>query len=260
MIRVGGVREFEIQREIQLAVAWSPGMKYSGGIIIDVTTSYYQRSIMKGEKTGKVGKKKPGKIRLIVGIGFLLFFSGMGLSSEIEWTVLPWGLNLEELNRAVKEKNKTGQIKEDQDRSEIEFQYAPTKSLKIRKGKLVALLSATDSSATGRLYGYAYEGKFFGKTIFFKDYPELFPETAIRKLKEQYPEGKVFRSFSTTRGFSYLEYKTDQLYVFVIEKGVFYYEPATLEKVVRIEEGLIGQEEKRIDQKVRDQGTKPSDF
>ena len=215
---------------------------------------------MKGEKTGKVRKKKPGKIRLIVGIGFLLFFSGMGLSSENEWTVLPWGLNLEELNQAVREKYKTWQIKEDKDRSEIEFQYAPTKSLKTRKGKLVALLSLTDSSAPGRLYGYAYEGKFFGRAIFFKDHPELFPETVIRKLKEQYPQGKVFRSFSTTRGISYFEYKSDQLYVFVTERGVFYYEPTVLEKVVRIEQGLSDQEEKRIDQKVRDQGPKPSGF
>jgi hypothetical protein len=212
---------------------------------------------MKGEKAVTVGKKKPGKIRIIVIIGFLLFFSGMGLGAENEWAVPPWGLNLEELNRIVQEKDKTWQIKEDKDRSEIEFQYAPAKSLRIRKGKLVALLSVTDPSTAGRLYGYAYEGLFFGRTIFFRDHPTLFPETAIRKLKEQFPQGKVFRSFRTTRRSSYFEYKSDQFYVFVTEKGVFYYEPTILEKVVRIEQGIFEQEEKRINQKVRDLGDKP---
>jgi hypothetical protein len=219
--------------------------------------SYYQGSIMKGEKAVKIGKKKPGKIRVTVIIGFLLFFSGMGLGAENEWSVPPWGLNLEELNRVIQEKYKNSQIKEDKDRSEIEFQYAPAKSLRIRKGKLVALLSITDPSAAGGLYGYAYEGLFFGRTIFFKDHPTLFPETAIRKLKEQFPQGIVSRSFNTTRGSFYFEYKSDQFYIFVTEKGVFYYEPTVLEKVVRIEQGLFEQEEKRIDQKVRDQRDKP---
>jgi hypothetical protein len=212
---------------------------------------------MEEEKTGKSRMKKAGKIRLILCLGFLLFFLGMGLTSENEWTLLPWGLNLEELNQAVKEKFKTWQIKEDKDRSEIEFQYAPTRSFKIRRGKLTALLSLTDSSTPGRLYGYAYEEKFFGRVVFFKDHPELFPETVIRNFKEQYPQGKVFRSFSTTRGISYFEYKSDQLYVFVTERGVFYYEPTVLEKVVRIELGVYDQEEKKIDQKARDQGPKP---
>jgi hypothetical protein len=212
---------------------------------------------MKGEKTGQVRQKNPGKIRIILVLTFLLLFSGMGLSSENEWTLPPWGLNLEELNQAVREKYKTWQIQEDKDRSEIEFQYAPGKSLRIRKGKLAALLRLSGSSTPGRLYGYAYEGKFFGRAIFFKDHPELFPETAIRKLKEQYPQGKVFRSFSTTRGISFFEYKSDHLYVFLTERGVFYYEPTILEKVVRIEQGQLDQEDKRIEQKLRDQGFKP---
>jgi hypothetical protein len=215
---------------------------------------------MEGEKPGKRRMKKPGKIRLLLCLGFLLFFTGTGLTSENEWTLLPWGLNLEELNQAVKEKFKTWQIKEDKDRSEIELQYAPAKSFKIRRGKLTALLSLTDSSTSGRLYGYAYEGKYFGRVIFFKDHPELFPETVIRNLKEQYPQGIVFKSFSSTRGNSYFEYKSDQLYVFLTERGVFYYEPAVLEKVVRIELGAYDQENKRMDQKIRDQGTKPLDF
>jgi hypothetical protein len=209
---------------------------------------------MKGEKEGKGQKKKPGKIRLMISFVFFIFFSGLGSSQGDDWTLLPWGLNLEELNQTVKEKFKAGQIKEDKDRSEIEFQYAPTRSLKVRKGKVVALLSLTDSSTSGRLYGYAFEGKIFGRVILFKDHSDLFPETVIRNLKEQYPLGKISRNFSTPRSNLFFEYKSDQLYVFSTERGVFYYEPFVLEKVVRIEQGQLTQEEKKYDKELRDQG------
>jgi hypothetical protein len=212
---------------------------------------------MKGEKAGKHRKEKLKKIRLIIWVGVFMFFSGMGLSRGNDWTLLPWGLNLEELNQAFKEKYKSGQIKEDKDRSEIEIQYAPAKSFKIRRGKIVALLSLTDPSTPGRLYGYAYEGKIFGRVIFFKDYPEFFPETMVRKLKEQYPQGKIIRNFSLSSRTPYFEYKSDQLYVFSTERGVFYYEPAVLEKVVRIELGQHELEEKTREEKIRDQSEKP---
>ena len=101
---------------------------------------------MKREKEDKDRQIGIGKIRVIVAMGLFLFFCGPGLSQGDDWTLLPWGLNLEELNRAFKEKYKTGQIREDKDRSEIEFQYSPIKSLKVRKGKVVALLSSTDPS------------------------------------------------------------------------------------------------------------------
>ena len=151
--------------------------------------------------------------------------------------------------------NKTGQIKEDKDRSEIEFQYSPTKSLKIRKGKVVALLSLTDSLTSGRLYGYAFEGKIFGKVLLFKDHPEFFPETVMRKLKEQYPQGNINRNFSTPRSNLFFEYKSDQLYIFSTERGIFYYEPTVLEKVLKIEQGQFTQEEKRFEKDVKDKAT-----
>lgn len=212
---------------------------------------------MKWEKEGKGRKNKLEIIRVLLWVGFFMFFSGMDLSWGNDWALLPWGLNLEELNQAVKEKQKTGLIKEDTDRSEIEFHYAPAKSFKIRKGKVVALLSLTDPSKPGRLYGFAYEGKIFGRVIFFKDFPEIFPETVARTLKEQYPLGKVMRSFSTTRTIPFFEFKSDQLYVFSTERGVFYFDPTVLEKVVRIEQDLFDEEEKRMDQKMRDQTGKP---
>jgi len=188
-------------------------------------------------------------------MGFFMFFSSLDLSRGDDWTPLPWGLNLEELNKVFKDKNKIGQIREDKDRSEIELQYTSAKSLTARKGKLTALLSSTDPSTPGRLFGYSYEGKFFGQAIFFKDHPEFFPETVARTLKEKYPQGKILRSFGTTRSSSYFEYKSDQLYVFSAERGVFYYQPDVLEKIVKIEQGRINQEDERKENEVKKQAS-----
>jgi hypothetical protein len=209
---------------------------------------------MKTEKKGKVIKISSSPLIFIVSI--FLFFSFPDLCRGGDWTPPPWGLNLEEFNRIIQENNKTGLIKEDKDRSEIEFQYAPTKSFKIRRGKLVALLILTDPSKPGRLFGYAFEGKIFGRAVFFKDHPEIFPETAARNLNEQYPQGKVFRSFGTTRTIPFFEYQSEQLYIFSTERGIFYYDPQILEKVIRIEQGQFTLEEKKFEKENKDKSGK----
>ncbi len=208
---------------------------------------------MKRENEGKDRKIGIKRIRVIVTMGLFLFLCETGFSQGNHWTLLPWGLNLEELNRTFKEKNQTGQISEDKYRSEIVLQYSPVKSLKARKGKLVALLSSTDPSTPGRLYGYAFEGKIFGRAIFFKDHPEIFPETVIGNLKKQYPQGKIIRNFSTPPSVPSFEYKSDQLYIFSTERGVFYYEPLVLEKVVKIELERSTLEERKIEKDLTDQ-------
>jgi hypothetical protein len=208
---------------------------------------------MREGKKRKGQNKIPKKIRLIISICFFIFFSGLGLSYGDDWTLLPWGLNLEELNQAVKEKFNNGQIKEDKDRSEIEFQYAPVKSLKIRRGKIVALLSSWVPATPGHLYGYNFEGKIFGRVILFKDHPEFFPETVIRNLKKQYPEGKIVRNISMPQGIPFFEHKSDQLYIFSTERGVFYYEPSVLEKVMRVELGNFSLEEKKYEKGLKDE-------
>jgi hypothetical protein len=210
---------------------------------------------MKRKKETKDRNRKTEKFRFILGIGFFIFFFGIGLSRGDDWTPPPWGLNLEELNLIVKEKNKTGLIQEDKNRSEFELQYSNAKAIKVKRGKVVALIISSDASKPGRLYGYSFEGKFFGRVIFFKDHPEFFPETVPRTLKEKYPQGRILRSFSTASSISFFEYRTDQLYIFSTERGVFYYEPNVLEKVVRIEQGQNIQEEERIDREVREKGS-----
>jgi hypothetical protein len=207
---------------------------------------------MKRKKETKGRDRKTEKFRFILGIGLFLFFFGIGLSRGDDWIPPPWGLNLEELNQIFKEKNKTGQIKEDKDRPEIEFQYTPVKAIKVKRGRVVALVSSIDPSTPGSLYGYSFKGKIFGRVVVFKDHPEFFPETVARILKERYPQGRVSRTVSTARNFSFFEYKTDQLYVFSTERGVFYYQPDVLEKVVRIEQGQFNQEEERIDREIRE--------
>ncbi|MEW6187969.1 MAG: hypothetical protein AB1585_19785 [Thermodesulfobacteriota bacterium] len=193
---------------------------------------------------------KNWEIRLFLTLGWL-FLAGAGSGWGEDWSPPSWGLTLQELDLAVKEKNKTFRIEEDKTRAEIELQYTPAKSIKIKRGKVTAWLSSTDPSMPGRLYGYAFEGNFFGRVIFFKDHPELFPETVFRTLKEHYPEGKISRGYSQELSQSFFEYKSGRLYLFSNNRGVYYYDPNILEKVVRIESGRLNEEEERIQKKVK---------
>jgi hypothetical protein len=188
-------------------------------------------------------------------IGFLLIFVEGGFSRDIsiDWGLLPWGLDLEGLNKAFKERVTTGQITEDRDRNEIDVQYAPTKSVKVKRGKLVALLGSMDPSRPGRLFGYSYEGKFFGKVFLFKDHPEVFPETAISLLKGEYPKGRIFRNFSQSRNFPSFEFRSETLYVFTTERGVYFYEPDTLSKIVKHQLDLNESDDKKNEERLRDE-------
>ncbi|MBI5603215.1 MAG: hypothetical protein HY879_07655 [Deltaproteobacteria bacterium] len=202
-------------------------------------------------KTGEDQQRRKGKIQWIWGVIFSMFLSGTAFSQSIDWGPPTWGKNLEELNQIFIEKNKSGLIKEDKERSEIELQYTPAKSLKIRRGNLTALISAADPSSAGRLYGYSYEGKFFGKVVLFKDHPEFFPETILRTLKEKYPQGKIYRTFGTGQTMPLFEYKSDQLYVFTTSRGVFFYEPNLLGQVLKRDQNQVEQELQRYEKEMR---------
>ena len=88
---------------------------------------------MKEQKIIKSRKRRRKRILPLSVLGFFILLAGTAFSQDIDWTPLPWGLNLEELNQAFKEKYKTGQIREDKERSEIELQYSPTKSIKFKR-------------------------------------------------------------------------------------------------------------------------------
>ncbi|HMK65259.1 MAG TPA: hypothetical protein VK564_05650 [Thermodesulfobacteriota bacterium] len=200
------------------------------------------------------------KIKKIKWVLFMVF-CGFSLLLNCPWALgqsldlgpFPWGSSLENLNSDLSEKNQVGQIREDTYRLEIEIQYSPTKSVKIRKGSLVALNWSANPSMSGRLYGYAYEGKLFGRVFYFKDYPEIFPETAIGTLKKKYPEGRIYRSFTRDRFISLFEYKTDQLYAFTTERGIFFYDTGVLEKVAKKYQTEKEEEIKRFEDKQPDE-------
>jgi hypothetical protein len=209
------------------------------------------------QKTSMGPKKRGSTIQFILVVGLFMFLAGVGLSQANDWKPLPWGLNLDELTLAYKAKYPTGQIREDKERLEIEIQYTPARTIKIRRGELVTLVSSIDSSSPYRLFGYAYEGKFFGQAIFFKDHPEFFPETINSTLRKIYPQGKVIRSLGPTRIISAFEFKSDDLYVFSAEKGVFFYEPTILEKIAKKYQSLNDQEKERIEKEWRDKPVMP---
>jgi hypothetical protein len=192
------------------------------------------------------------RLQLIICTGCILLYSSITLGQSLEWGPFPWGLGLDALNNAMSEKNQIGQLREDNYRLEIELHYTPTKIIKIRKGSLVAVNWSANPSLSGRLYGYAYEGKLFGRVFFFKDYPEIFPETVIGTLKKKYPEGRTYRSFAKDRFISLFEYKTDQLYAFTTERGIFFYDTAILEKIVIKYQAENEQEVKRFEEKQPD--------
>jgi hypothetical protein len=198
------------------------------------------------------GKKMKWGFHLILGLFSFLFYSNLASGQGLELGPFPWGSSLDNLNSIMSEKNQIGQVREDTFRLEFEIQYTPTRVIKARKGNLVALIWSANPSMAGRLYGYAYEGKLFGRVFFFKDYPEIFPETVIGSLKKKYPEGRSYRSFAKDRFISLFEYKSDRLCAFTTERGIFFYDPEVLDKVVKKYQAENEQEIKRFEEKQPD--------
>ncbi len=220
---------------------------------------------MKRRKADQNQKKRTGRIGRIFGVVIFMFLGGVGFGQGYDWELLPWKLNLEELNRAFKEKHQDGQIREDKQRNEFEFQFSPVRSVKVNRGDLVALVSVRDPSASPKLYGYAYKGKFFGRVLLFKDHPEFFPETVNNRLKETFPQGRVFRSYgnildttrSHVRSQTIFEFKSDKIYAFTAEKGIFFYEPVILEEVANKAQGQADERVRRYEEPLRDAPVMP---
>lgn len=183
---------------------------------------------------------------------FLVVFCCLTFSGFADtWDPPPWGLDLEGLNRFLKGKPYRGRVEEDKTRAEIELQYSPLKSIKIKRGQVTAWVVSPEPGRPGMLFGYASAGKLFGQVIFFKDHPEIFPETAPRTLKERFPQGRIVRIFAADRPQSYFEYLSDTLYVFSSVRGVYFYEPKVLEKVVKIEQGILSEQEEKIENELK---------
>jgi hypothetical protein len=165
-------------------------------------------------------------------------------------------MTLEELTQALsKEQSPDFVLREDPTRSGMVLPYTPLKSLKISSGHLTALVEVKKSAAPeslGRLFGYTYDGRFFGRVELFKQTPWSSLSEITRKLKEKFPEGKIFRSFSGAKTVSYFEFQRNDLYVFTNEEGVYYFEPLTLTNVIREEQKARGEKESQYKEETRE--------
>jgi hypothetical protein len=167
-----------------------------------------------------------------------------------------WGMTLEELTQVFsKEGSSDSTLREDSSRSVIELPYTPLKSIRIHQGRLKALVEVKKSAgpeSLGRLFGYAYEGRFFGRVELFKQTARSSFSEITRALTEKFPEGKVFRSFSGPKTVSYFEYRGNDLYVFTNEEGTYYFEPLALNNVISDEKKALGEKESKFQEETRE--------
>jgi hypothetical protein len=183
------------------------------------------------------GWKNPVFFRMVILLAGLLFLPWKGFGEDLGLSPLHWGVSLEDLNRLYQEQvNPLGELKPDLQRFEIDLQIQPRRSVKIPKGDLVALVETPKDagpSSQGRLFGYLWEGKFFGKVYLFKDHSPLTPPEAAQRLKTLYPEGRLFRKFTGTTMSNHFEWNSERLRIFMNDQGVFYYDPPVLKRVLR---------------------------
>ncbi len=185
---------------------------------------------------GRVESRSWNLCQVCIVVGLLLF-PAMGFGEDLGLSPLRWGLNLEDLNRLYQEKvNPRGELKTDLQRFEIDLQIQPRQSVKIPRGDLVALVEipkGAGPSSLGRLFGYLWEGKFFGRVLLFRDYAPLTLPEAAQRLKTLYPEGRLFRQFTGTILSYQYELDSARMRIFLNDQGVFYYDPAMLKIVLR---------------------------
>lgn len=168
-----------------------------------------------------------------------------------------WGMTLEELTQVFSKEGLSDFIlREDPSRSVIVLPYTPLKSIRIHQGRLKALVEVKKSAgpeSLGRLFGYAYEGRLFGRVELFKQTPWSSFSEITRVLKEKFPEGKVFRSFSGPKTVSYFEYRGNDLYVFTNEEGIYYFKPSALDNVIREEQKALSEKESKYQEETREE-------
>jgi hypothetical protein len=195
-------------------------------------------------------------------IGLIIFFlmtsclwANSGRTAVIE--PFHWGLTVEELNQVLaKERSADSILREDPSRSAIVLPYTSLKSLKIQGGRIKALVEVKKGAgpeSIGRLFGYVCDGRLFGRVELFRYTPGASPTEITRRLKESFPEGKIVRSFGGSSTVSSFEYRRNDLYVFTNEDGVYYFEPLTLNKVIREELKILGEKESKMQDETREQ-------
>jgi hypothetical protein len=175
----------------------------------------------------------------------LLLLPVPGWGEDFGMKALSWGMDLEELNRVYQEKvNPQASLREEAVVHEVELQVEPNKAMKIPRGGLKAILeTAKDAAPTafGKPFGYLWEKKFFGRIVLFANLPGLSRTQIARDLKAQYPEGRLFHKFSGGLMITDFELHSDRMTILTNERGVYFFEPEVLKRVIR-EEGRSQQE------------------
>ncbi len=175
----------------------------------------------------------------------LLLLPVQGRGEDFGMQALSWGMTLEELNRVYQEKvNPNGALREDPVVHEVELQVEPNKTMKIPRGGLKAILeTARDAGPTafGKPFGYLWEKKFFGRIALYANLPGQSRTQVARDLKARYPEGRLFHKFSGGLMITDFELRSDQMTIFTNERGVYFFDPDVLKRVIR-EEGRNIQE------------------
>lgn len=194
-------------------------------------------------------------------LGLLLIPWGLQ-AADLGPLSIPWGLNLEELTRVFEEKiDPRLTLREDSSVYEIELQIRPAKSVKIPRGGLSfveAVSREARQTAVGRIFGYLWEGKYFGRVFLYSHHPGLSRTQVTLQLKNQFPEGRLFHRFQDGLMVSDFELDSGTLLIFTNERGVYLYEPGTLKKVLREAERERQEQSEREElRKFREEGNKP---
>jgi len=181
--------------------------------------------------------KKKNFLFLIL-LSFL--FPAQGQGEDFGMKALGWGMTLEDLNRVYQEKvNPGAALRADLSIYEIELQVSPNKTMKIPRGFLTVIQETTREAAPGAVgkpFGYLWEGKFFGRVVLFANLTGQSRTQVARDLKARYPEGRLFHKFSGGSMITDFELNADKMTIFTNERGVYFYEPDVLKRVIR-EEG-----------------------
>ena len=184
------------------------------------------------------------KVYLLLLVAMLLL-PGRGWGDDLGMKFLSWGLTLEELNRVFQEKvNPSASLREDPAAYQIELQISPNKTQKIPRGGLTAVQeTAREAGPTvvGKPFGYLWEGKLFGRVLLYTNKPGTSRTQITKELKAQFPEGRLFHKFDGGLMITDFELHSEKMTIFTNERGVFYYEPSILKRVIR-EEGRLQQE------------------
>jgi hypothetical protein len=149
----------------------------------------------------------------------------------------PWGSTLEELKSRYRTQGRPGlTLREETSVYDIELQINASHTQKITRGALTMVEEVSTeagASTVGRVFGYLWEGRLFGRVAYFDDKPGQTRSQVTRQLKALFPEGRLFHRLSGGVMTSDFEWDSSRMLIFTTSRGVYFYEPSILKRVQR---------------------------